>query len=94
MPYIIETHREGGWPHTTSMRDVISRRAVATLDEALDRSLLSRRDWSELTNHGGTSGLPDGIEVERVEWRELGEPPAGSFGFKQDVLDAYNEAQS
>lgn len=33
-PYIVTTYRNGPWPHTTNQRDILSRRAVVTLEEA------------------------------------------------------------
>jgi hypothetical protein len=36
-PYIVTAYRNGPWPHTSHQRDVLSRRAVATLEEAREQ---------------------------------------------------------
>jgi hypothetical protein len=91
MPYIATTKRSNtetcecdpmdeGWCGRETMRTV-SRRAVATLEEARAHahSAASERGWSTRQNHddiealpdsGGTVTLPDGasIEVRQVGW--------------------------
>jgi hypothetical protein len=85
-PYIVTTKRRGymGLGLVRSPR-VVSRRAVATLEEARDfiYSLCAETDVDDeriaddidrLPESGGTVGpLPDGtvIEVEQVTWHEL-----------------------
>lgn len=89
MPYIVTTRRPSTLPHGEHPHDygypmtVVSRRAVATLEEArgvaMDVSLDAdsprcHRDAMGLPKSGGAVGpLPDGtmIEVEPVEWTEL-----------------------
>ena len=91
MPYIITTTTKpaGSPPGSKLVR--ISRRAVATLDEA--RAVAEQ--INELPASGGTIGpLPDGtiIEVRRVGIATLASiVPAGSS--ISNVVDAYNAAQ-
>jgi hypothetical protein len=84
MPYVVTTKRRRQGFKVCGM-DVLSRRAVATLDEATEaldahmKSAGANGDWRlvaicKVSESGGTVGpLPDGtvIEVERVEWDYL-----------------------
>jgi hypothetical protein len=88
-PYIVTTKRQGrreaGWSGWTPW-EVLSRRAVATLDDARDeveRRWTATLPWAQegirgridlkITESGGTVTLPDGtiIEVEATTWQWL-----------------------
>lgn len=114
MPYVITASR----PYLSlgsEARVVVSRRAVATLEEAWNYannlSVAASGEWTsigrvpvELTESGGTIGLPDGttIEVEGVSLVDIYE----RAGFKWDAhgpdamvglsqaCAAFNEAQA
>jgi hypothetical protein len=97
MPYII----------TTKSRVKVTRRAVATLDEAqdgcywiaVDHGTTSEGAASIAIPHdGGTIGpLPDGtvIEVERVSLAALAGSPVAQYNARHtaEIIDAYNAAQ-
>jgi len=104
MPYIITTERTDVAAHGGTFQNVLSRIAVATLDEA--RRITAREyrehvhrfmgfDTRWITESGGTVGpLPDGtvIEVRRVNWIDLG-VPLGSAMYpvsEADALAAFN----
>jgi hypothetical protein len=104
MPYIVTTKRRGymGLGLVRSPR-VVSRRAVATLEEAQDlvREAGATVTAAVITESGGTITLPDGtvIEVEQTTWWTL----ASHAGFKGAnraaqaeylILDAYNARQA
>jgi hypothetical protein len=88
---------------------VVSRRAVATLEEAR-RGLLKTDDSlyataMSLPESGGTITLPDGtvIEVRRVMWADLIAEAARESGITKGmppaewqprILDAYNARQA
>jgi hypothetical protein len=104
MPYIITTERTDVAAHGGTFQNVLSRTAVAALDEA--RRITAREyrehvhrfmgfDTRWITESGGTIGpLPDGtvIEVRRVNWIDLG-VPLGSAMYpvsEADALAAFN----
>lgn len=102
MPYIVTIHPtiDGAGQTTTRLEEELTtRRAVATLDEALDRSLVAREKWATLESDGGTIGpLPDGtvIEVERVRWSDINPDMDADPQGPEDAeieLAAYNAAQ-
>jgi hypothetical protein len=104
-PYIVTTKRRGymGLGLVRSPR-VVSRRAVATLEEAQDlvREAGATVAAAVITESGGTITLPDGtvIEVEQTTVEAIANevvPAAGHFWTAADVpkiLDAYNARQA
>jgi hypothetical protein len=100
-PYIVTRKRPGSY-FAGREPQALSRRAVATLEEA--RTLLIRSEHGGslstalLDTLPGTVGpLPDGtvIAVEQTNWTDLAEPftPESFFG-EQAILDAYNARQA
>jgi hypothetical protein len=110
MPYIVTTKRRGymGLGLVRSPR-VVSRRAVATLEEAqghVDVVVQEVVGWNTDAGHvigpdGGTVGpLPDGtvIEVERISIAELarraGITVPRAWHTRTYLVDAYNARQA
>jgi hypothetical protein len=106
MPYIVTTKRT---VPTDLGRDevadagVLSRRAVATLEEAQDlvREAGATVTAAVITESGGTITLPDGteIEVEQRQWCQLAEAVGWDFHgdahrSEAELLDAYNARQA
>jgi hypothetical protein len=109
VPYIITTRLVEGDPEAPRSAGVMSRRAVATLDEArgavireLEPRIHSAFEW-DLGIEGGTVGPLNGVamDVERVGWPELqrrGEytRPVGPHPGPRDdagILAAFNYAK-
>jgi hypothetical protein len=108
MPYIVTTKRLARNVIDRNAWQVVSRRAVDTLEEARERALsagASTRDvLRNISESGGTVGpLPDGtvIEVEQVTWAALdlrSSRRAADYEprelAKQPILDAFNAKAS
>jgi hypothetical protein len=110
-PYIVTTRQPAKVDHDEERaeREHVSRRAVATLEEARDfiYSLCAETDVDDeriaddidrLPESGGSVGpLPDGavIEVEQTTWRDLGWVGATmpDSGIARSLTDAYNARQ-
>jgi hypothetical protein len=98
-PYIVTTRRPEGY--------AVSRRAVATLEEAREvvwEVLPAGSAWAGRAFTGGTVTLPDGtvIEVERTTWNALADAlngpqfvwPASTEAAQRAQIDAFNARQS
>jgi len=107
MPYIITTERTDVAAHGGTFQNVLSRIAVATLDEA--RRITAREyrehvhrfmgfDTRWITESGGTIGpLPDGtvIEVRTAAWQDLAPwPQPTDPPYHADIIAAFNGAHA
>jgi hypothetical protein len=110
MPYIVTTKREAiplarDFPHALpNGPDHVSRRAVATLEEAQDlvREAGATVAAAVITESGGTITLPDGSVIEVVpmdeeEMRSYASISGVNDAYERpmtEILDAYNARQA